>query len=328
MIVIVDRIDEPLIKEKIGNSSASFKRVDLYNRTVYVIWGDNIKINNKNMIVSKNGLALSLREWKNEKTEVMVGDVKIGGNDIVVAAGPCSVESEEQMFEAARIVKKYGGSILRGGIYKPRTSPYSFQGLGDLGMNILLKVRDDFSMPVVTEFLEKESAKKYQNFVDMIQVGSRNAQNFPFLGYLGTLKKPVLLKNGMGNSVTEWLSSSEYVLSNGNGDVVLCYRGVKSSIPETRFNFDLGAIAKVKEMTHLPLCIDPSHPSGNRKFVETIALAGIAAGADMLEIEVHPDPENALSDSEQQLNENEFRNLMENVKRLAEALGRRVWNLR
>ncbi len=326
MILIVEKMDEQIIKEKIEKSSASFKKVDLYNRTVYVVWGDTIELENKNVIVSKNGLALSLKEWKNEKTEVMVENVTIGRKDIVIAAGPCAVESEEQIFETAKIVKKYGGNILRGGIYKPRTSPYSFQGLGEFGIDLLVKVKEDFGIPIVTEFLDRRSASKYHNFVDMVQVGSRNAQNFPFLSYLGSLRKPVLLKNGMGNSVTEWLSASEYILSGGNGNVVLCYRGVKSSIPETRFNFDVGAIAKVKELTHLPLCVDPSHPAGDKKFVENLALAGIAAGADMLEVEIHSDPENALSDSEQQLNENEFKKLMENVKKLAEAMGRRIWN--
>lgn len=327
MIFILESGQIPEFRESLSSSSCSYRKIDLYDRTVYLTWGDEPEIDDKNVIriPSDGKLVLSSRSWKKEDTVVDVSGVPVGGKGIVVAAGPCSVENEDQLSNTSRAVKKAGASILRGGVFKPRTSPYSFQGLGKAGLEMLVNEGKELRMPIVTEILDIESAREFGKKIDMIQVGSRNGQNYPLLSYLGTLGKPVLLKNGMGNTVNEWLNASEYVLSNGNGNVVMCYRGVRSFESGTRFAMDIGAIAGVKNMSHLPVAADPSHPAGKRKYVENLALGAVASGADMLEIEVHPNPEKALSDSEQQLTPDEFSSLMKKVEKLARGLGREIW---
>ncbi|MGC8546586.1 MAG: 3-deoxy-7-phosphoheptulonate synthase [Thermoplasmata archaeon] len=327
MIFILETSQIPEFRESISLSTCSYRKIDLYDREVYFTWGGELEIEDKDIIriPSDGRLVLSSRSWKEEDTVVDVSGVKIGGKDIVVAAGPCSVESEDQLEETAKEVKRAGASMLRGGVFKPRTSPYSFQGLGMKGLEMLIETGQEMGMPIVTEILDIEAARNHGNKIDMIQVGSRNGQNYPLLRYLGTSGKPVLLKNGMGNTVDEWLSSSEYILSNGNGNVVICYRGVRSFESGTRFSMDIGSIANVKMHSHLPVAADPSHPAGKRKYVENLALGALAAGADMLEIEVHANPETALSDKDQQLHPNEFASLMNKVRKLSEALGRGVW---
>ena len=327
MIFILEISQIPEFRESISLSTCSYRKIDLYDREIYFTWGGEPEIENKDIvrIPSDGRLVLSSRSWKEDNTIVDVSGVQIGGKDIVVAAGPCSVESKDQLEQTAKEVKKAGASMLRGGVFKPRTSPYSFQGLGVKGLGMLIKTGQEMQMPIVTEILDIETAKKHGDNIDMIQVGSRNGQNYSLLKYLGTTRKPVLLKNGMGNTVDEWLSSSEYILSNGNGNVVICYRGVRSFESGTRFSMDIGSIANVKVHSHLPVAADPSHPAGKRKYVENLALGAIAAGADMLEIEVHTNPETALSDRDQQLHTNEFTLLMNKIRKLSEALGRGVW---
>ncbi len=267
------------------------------------------------------------RESRKADTVLNVAGIPIGGRDIVVAAGPCAVESEGQLLETARAVRRAGAAVLRGGAYTPRSSPYSFQVLEEKGMEILKTVKEKTGMPVVTEIMSIEDAKRYAGMVDIMQVGARNAQNFSLLKCLGALGAPVFLKNGIGNTTEEWLMASEYILSGGNRNVILCYRGIRTIETGTRFAMDVGAIASVKRRSHLPVAADPSHAAGNRNYVAALAFAAVAAGADMLEIEVHPDPENALSDREQQLDFGEFGELMHGLDAVAKALGRRIYRL-
>ncbi len=264
------------------------------------------------------------RERKSSGTVVDVSGVKVGGREIVIAAGPCSVESEEQLMDTAKGVIGAGAGIIRGGAFKPRTSPYSFQGLGKEGLGILKEAGRRFDVPIVTELMDTGLVELYSRDVDLIQVGARNSQNFDMLKRLGKQKRPVLLKNGTGTSVQEWLMSSEYVLSEGNSSVILCYRGAKSIEGATRFSMDMGAIAMARKLSHMLICVDPSHAAGRREFVAPMALAAIAAGADMLEIEVHNDPDKALSDREQQLSIGEFEELMNRARDVAKAVGRSI----
>ena len=263
-------------------------------------------------------------DYKSTKSIIDVSGVNIGGNDIVIAAGPCSVESEEQLLTAADGVKRAGASILRGGAFKPRSSPYSFQGLGEGGIKLLAKARELTGMPIVSEIMNESDIGMFDSDVDLLQVGARNSQNFSLLKELGGSRRPVLLKNGIGTTTDEWLMSAEYLLMNGNSNVVLCYRGVRGIDNATRFCMDIGAIAVAKERTHLPVAVDPSHAAGKRKLVPQFALAAVAAGADMLEIEVHPNPEKALSDTEQQLTIEEFADLMDRIKAVAKSIGRGI----
>ena len=265
------------------------------------------------------------RELQPEDSIIRVAGVPIGGKDIIIAAGPCSVEGEEQIMETADAVKNVGASILRGGAFKPRTSPYSFQGLGEEGLLMLKRAGEKFGMPIVSELMDASAIKLFSENVDLIQIGARNAQNFSILTEVGKLSTPVLLKNGLATTIDEWLMSSEYILKEGNRNVILCYRGVRGFEQATRFSMDLAAIKIIKEKSHLPIAIDPSHAAGRRALVEPVALAAIAAGADMLEIEVHPDPNNAKSDKEQQLTFSEFENLMEKANKVAHAIGRRIY---
>lgn len=326
LYVLKDGIDYSTFKEKLKSSSASYKILDLYGKKVVIAWPDELADFNDNSIEvkvkSKRPYILSSNEWKKEPTEVRVGDVIIGGKKVIVAAGPCAVESEEQVETVAKAVKRAGASLLRGGAYKPRTSPYSFQGLGEEGIKILRKVGDEVGLPIVTEIMDTRDSEVFRKYVDMVQIGARNAQNFNLLKEAGKIGKPVLLKRGLGNTVEEWLQAAEYVLLEGNGNIVLCERGIRTFEKATRFTIDIGGMVAAKIMTHLPICADPSHPAGRRELVHSLALAAVAAGADMLLIEVHPNPEKALSDAEQQLTPESFGVLMDRIKALASALGR------
>ncbi|MBA2277288.1 MAG: 3-deoxy-7-phosphoheptulonate synthase [Chloroflexia bacterium] len=230
---------------------------------------------------------------------VMVGDVPIGNGTPVIMAGPCSIESRESLIETAHAVKAAGASILRGGAFKPRTSPYSFQGLGEDGLKHLAAARAAIGLPVVTEVMEPDQVELVASYADMLQVGSRNMANFPLLKKLGRAAKPVLLKRGFSATVEEWLMSAEYILASGNPNVVLCERGIRGFDAMFRFNLDLNVVPAVKELSHLPIIVDPSHGTGKRSLVGRMALAGLAAGADGLMIEVHPDPDRAMCDGAQ-----------------------------
>jgi 3-deoxy-7-phosphoheptulonate synthase len=328
LYVLRKNADYSTLKEKLEASSATYKFIDLYGKKLVLGWPDSCLVGLQDHsieLIVKPRLphVLSGKDWKQEPTVVNVSGIEIGGKRIVVAAGPCSVESEDQVEFVAKAVKSAGAKLLRGGTYKPRTSPYSFQGLGPEGVKILKKVGDSVGLPIVTEILDIRSLDMFEN-VDMIQVGARNSQNFPLLRELGKFGKPVLLKRGMSITVDEWMASADYILYEGNGNVVLCERGVRTFEKVTRFTLDIGGIAAVKLLSHLPVCADPSHSAGKRELVQSLALAAVAAGADMLLIEVHPNPEKALSDPEQQLTPNSFALLMERIKALANVLDRKV----
>jgi 3-deoxy-7-phosphoheptulonate synthase len=264
------------------------------------------------------------REWKQENTIVRLpGGVTVGGDEVVVMAGPCSVESEEQILAAAHLVREAGAAVLRGGAFKPRTSPYSFQGLGLKGLKLLAKARDETGLLVVTEAMDPEGVEAVERYADIIQIGARNMQNFSLLKRAGRAKKPILLKRGIAATVTELLLSAEYLLAEGNHEVILCERGVRGFDSTSARNvFDLTAIAVVHELSHLPIIADPSHATGRR--VIPMARAAVAAGADGVMVEVHPHPDRALSDGAQSLYPEQFAELMRETRSIAEAIRRRV----
>ena len=265
------------------------------------------------------------REWKPDSTVVQLGGgVTIGGTDVAVIAGPCSVETERQILEAARQVKEAGAVILRGGAWKPRTSPYAFQGLGRPGLKLLAKAREETGLLICTEAMDPESLGYVAEVADIIQIGARNMQNFSLLKVAGRAKKPVLLKRGIAATIEELLLSAEYVLSEGNRDVILCERGIRGFDPSTRNVFDLTAIPVVHKLSHLPIIADPSHGTGLRDKVIPMARAAVAAGADGIMVEVHPSPDKALSDGAQSLFPDQFAQLMREVKVIAEVIGRRI----
>ena len=265
---------------------------------------------------------LASLEVKSEPTRVTVGNAVIGGKKVVVMAGPCSVESREQVLEVATKVKAAGASVLRGGAFKPRTSPYAFQGLEEEGLKYLDEARRETGLPVITEVMEPEKVAVVARHSDILQIGARNVQNFSLLRKVGEAGKPVLLKRGMSTSIQEWLLSAEYILAGGNPNVILCERGIRTFETSTRFTLDLNAVPVVKRLTHLPVIVDPSHGTGHWEYVEAMACAGIAAGADGLLIEVHPRPEEALSDGPQSLKPDRFAKVMERVRRVAAAMDR------
>ena len=248
------------------------------------------------------------------------GSVVIGAGELTVMAGTCSVENREITLEVARAVKAHGGQMLRGGAFKPRTSPYSFQGLGEEGLQILAEAREETGLPVVTEVMEPDQAELVAEYADMLQIGSRNMANFPLLRRVATTGKPILLKRGFSATVNEWLMSAEYVLAGGNDQVVLCERGIRAFDTSTRFTLDLNAVPLVKQLTHLPVVVDPSHGVGIRELVPQMALAGIAAGADGLMVEIHPDPDSALSDGDQTITLDAYGRMMEAVMSVREAI--------
>jgi len=267
---------------------------------------------------------LASRDFQVDPTVVKVRDVPIGGDRLTIIAGPCSVESREHLLETGQAVRKLGTSMLRGGVFKPRTSPYEFQGLGEEGLPLLAEVREATGLPVVTEVLEPEKVDVAAKYTDMLQIGTRNMQNFPLLKAVGRSKMPVLLKRGMAATIEEWLQAAEYILLEGNPNVVLCERGVRTFEKATRNTLDLSAVPIVKRQTHLPILVDPSHATGRRELVGPMAKAAVAAGADGILIEVHPKPELALSDSNQQLSLEEFARLIEELRPLAEVVGRGI----
>ena len=264
------------------------------------------------------------REFQSGSTEVAVGDVAIGGERLVVMAGPCAVESLEQMSQTAIAVRDAGASVIRGGAFKPRTSPYSFQGLEQEGLRILKQIRGDTGLPVVSEVTQPELVSEMVEAVDILQVGARNMQNYALLQAVGRSQKPVLLKRGMMSTIEELLMAAEYILSQGNGRVILCERGIRTFETYTRNTLDINAVPVLKNLTHLPVVVDPSHGTGRWDLVEPMSLAAVAAGADGLLIEVHVDPSNALSDGDQSLTPERFKMLMDALRPVAVAVGRSV----
>ena len=265
---------------------------------------------------------LASREVKRQPTQVMVKDVAVGGREIVVMAGPCSVESRFQVMDVATRVKAAGARVLRGGAFKPRTSPYAFQGLETEGLKLLDEARRETGLPVITEVMEPDKVELVAEHSDILQIGARNVQNFSLLRRVAETRMPVLLKRGMSTSIQEWLLSAEYVLAGGNPNVILCERGIRTFETATRFTLDLNAVPVLKKLTHLPVVVDPSHGTGHWEYVESMALAGVAAGADGLLIEVHPKPEEALSDGPQSLKPDKFAALMARVRKVAQAVDR------
>ena len=267
---------------------------------------------------------LASKTFKSEPTVVTVGDVRIGGDEVIVMAGPCSAETEKQVHATAAAVRRAGAKIFRGGAFKPRSSPYSFQGLGEEGLRMLRDASNAEGMALVSEVMDISQMALIEKYCDMFQVGARNMQNFTLLRELGHTRKPVLLKRGMSATIEEWLMSAEYVLSGGNTDVILCERGIRTFETATRNTFDISAIPVVKKMSHLPVIADPSHGAGRRDMVAPMARAAVAAGADGLLIEVHCEPERALSDGAQSMFPAQFDRLMAELRIIAPAIGRSI----
>ena len=267
---------------------------------------------------------LASRTFKPEPTVVSIGDVRVGGDEVLVIAGPCSAESEEQVEAAAAVLAKAGAKMLRGGAFKPRSSPYSFQGLGEEGLKLLRAAADRHSLKLVSEVMDISQIELVARYADMLQVGARNMQNFTLLRELGRSRTPVLLKRGISATIEEWLLSAEYLLSGGNTDVVLCERGIRTFETHTRNTLDISAVPVIHKLSHLPIIVDPSHGIGLRDKVAPMARAAVAAGADGLIIEVHPDPDRALSDGAQSLFPTQFENLMAELRIIAPAIGRSI----
>jgi 3-deoxy-7-phosphoheptulonate synthase len=303
-------------------------------RKVVAVIGHTAGLDPEDLFGSMPGVAEALRvsqpfklvsrEVKEEDTVLDVGGVPLGGKAIAVMAGPCSVESREQILEAAVAVKKAGATFLRGGAFKPRTSPYEFQGLREEGLKLLAEAREKTGLKVVTEVKDTETLAMVAEYADVLQVGARNMQNYSLLEKLGTVEKPVLLKRGLSATIKEWLMAAEYIVAKGNPRVALCERGIRTFETMTRNTLDINAVPVLKALTHLPVVVDPSHGIGLRPHVPAIARAGVAAGADALIIEVHPHPEKALSDGHQSLTPAEFEELMRQVRVIAGAVGRSV----
>ena len=267
---------------------------------------------------------LASRTFKKENTVVQVGDVRIGGDEVVVMAGPCSAESEEQVEAAAAAVKRAGAKVLRGGAFKPRSSPYSFQGLGEEGLRLLRAAADRHNLKLISEVMDLSQIEMLLKYVDILQVGARNMQNFTLLRELGRTRTPVMLKRGISATIEEWLLSAEYILAGGNMNVMLCERGIRTFESYTRNTLDVSAIPVIHKLSHLPIVADPSHGSGRRDMVAPMARAAVAAGADGLIIEVHTDPDHALSDGAQSLFPNQFDRLMAELRIIAPAIGRAI----
>ncbi len=311
--------------ERIGIKKADIaESFALYGKKVSITKDGRLIDHSCGIVFEAKKPVLATKSWKNEDTIIDVGDLKIGGNMVAVIAGPCSIESEAQLLEVAMSVKRSGATILRGGAFKPRTSPYQFQGHGEKALRLLKKIGSDLGMPVVSEIVSTKDVELFAEVgVDIIQIGMRNAQNFELLKAVAKSSMPILLKRGAGNTVDEWIGAAEYILANGNGNVMLCERGIRTHENSTRYTLDLGGMACASLLaTHLPVGADPSHSAGRRELVAAHALASVAAGADFVMVEVHNEPEKALSDSGQQLNLGQFADMMVNLKRVAQAIDR------
>jgi len=278
----------------------------------------------ENLVPIMKPFKLASRELKQSPTIVEVGDIKIGGENIVVMAGPCAIEDEESYMDTAFKVKEAGATILRGGAFKPRTSPYSFQGLEEKGLKILAKAREATGLKIVTEVLDTRDVELVSSYADILQIGARSMQNYRLLQEAGMSGKPILLKRGISATIEEWLMSAEYILSEGNPNVILCERGIRTFETATRNTIDMSAIPVIKELSHLPIIVDPSHATGSWKYVPALSKGAVATGADGLIIEVHSNPACALCDGNQSLKPDKFKQLMEELKIIAFAVGRKI----
>ncbi len=301
------------------------------NRTIVGVVGDKSKLNVQAIEAMEEvekivhiaaPYKLANKDFHPEPTIIQVGDLTIGGDELVVMAGPCSVENRENLLEIAHIVKKAGAHILRGGAFKPRTSPYSFQGMGEEGLKILAEAREQTGLKIVSEVMDSDNLAMVTEYVDILQLGARNMQNFHLLKEIGKTDKPVLLKRGLSATIEEWLMSAEYIMSQGNHQVILCERGIRTFETYTRNTLDLSAIPVVKHLSHLPVIVDPSHGVGKWRFVSTMAKAGVVAGADGIIVEVHQQPDKAMSDGYQSLNPDNYKALMEDLRQLAPIVGK------
>ncbi len=303
------------------------------NYNVFGLVGDTSKVDEKNIMANPivanvqrvdEPYKLVNRKFHPEDTVVDVNGIKIGGKKLTMIAGPCSVEGKDQILRIAKEVKKCGADMLRGGAYKPRTSPYAFQGLGTQGILDLCQARKETGLPIVSELMATEHLQEFVENVDIIQIGARNMQNFDLLKAVGKTKKPILLKRGLANTINEWIMAAEYIMSEGNPNVIFCERGIRTFETMTRNTLDLAVIPIIKSKTHLPIIIDPSHAAGNWKLIESLSLASIAAGADGLIIEVHDNPECAWSDGDQSLKPEKYASLIQKGKKIAQVIGREL----
>ena len=303
------------------------------NYNVFGLVGDTSKLDEKNLLANpiitdiqrvSQPYKLANRMFHPEDTIVNVNGIEIGGKKIVMIAGPCSVEGQDQISRIAKEVKEAGADMLRGSAYKPRTSPYAFQGMGTAGILAMVNARHETGLPIVSELMAIEHLEEFVENVDIIQIGARNMQNFDLLKAVGKTKKPVLLKRGLANTIEEWIMAAEYIMSEGNPNVIFCERGIRTFEKYTRNTLDLAVIPIIKERTHLPIIIDPSHAAGDYKLIEALSLASIAAGADGLIIEVHDDPCNAWSDGSQSLKPKRYAQLVEKGKQIAKVIGREI----
>ncbi len=320
------------VKQKIERAGLSYHLSKGESRTIVGVIGDKKRIGELEMN-SLDGVEKTVhitekyklvsREFKPENTIIDVRGVPVGGKKLAIMAGPCAVESMEQLQEAASIVKEAGACFLRGGAFKPRTSPYDFQGLAEDGLKMLYEVGRAFDLRIITEIVDVNDVDLIAKYADILQIGARNMQNFRLLQAVGRSDKPVLLKRGLSATITEWLNAAEYIVSAGNEQVMLCERGIRTYETFTRNTLDLSAVAAVKELSHLPIIVDPSHGTGRWQMVRPMARAAVAAGADGLIVEVHPHPEMALSDGDQSLTPKNFRALMDDVKKIAAVMGRK-----
>jgi 3-deoxy-7-phosphoheptulonate synthase len=322
------------LEQKIRDAGLVVHRSDGVEHTILGVVGDRNRLDVevvsmmpgvRDVVMVSTPYKLASREFHPEDTIVRVGEsVLVGGMEVEVMAGPCAVESEEQIEASAGAAAAAGARILRGGAFKPRSSPYSYQGLGLEGLKLLRQAADKHKLAAVTEVMTIDQIKVVSEYADLLQVGARNMQNYPLLTALGHSGKPVLLKRGMSATIQEWLMSAEYILTEGNADVVLCERGIRTFETATRNTLDLSAVPVVKHLSHLPVVVDPSHGVGNRRFVSSMARAAVAAGADGIMVEIHPDPDKALSDGPQSLNFEEFGLLMNRCRIIATTIGRRL----
>lgn len=337
IITLKKETPQPEIDRLIHSLESQGVQVNMISGTHYNVFGlvgDTARVDEKRLLANDwvdevtriaAPYKLANRMFHPQDSVIDVSGVKVGGNEkIAVIAGPCSVEGQDSVCEIARAVKEAGASMLRGGAYKPRTSPYAFQGMGSAGIDAMVQAREQTGLPIVSELMSTDKLDEFVQKVDLIQVGARNMQNFDLLKALGKTDKPVLLKRGMANTIEEWIMAAEYILAGGNQQVILCERGIRTFEKYTRNTLDLSVVPIIKERTHLPIIIDPSHATGDWRLVESMSLAAIAAGADGLIIEVHPCPECAWSDGAQSLKPQKFRKLMDKARQIAQVLGREM----
>jgi 3-deoxy-7-phosphoheptulonate synthase len=300
--------------------------------TIIGVVGDKAKLMDQNLAIYDEvdkivyvteSYKLANKKFHPEPTVVNVGNVTIGGDTMVIMSGPCAVESRQQLLATAHAIKKAGAHILRGGAYKPRTSPYAFQGLEEEGLSYMKEAREETGLPVVCEVTSLDAIESAVKYVDMLQIGARNMQNFYLLKEVGKTKLPVLLKRGLSATIDEWLNAAEYIIAEGNPNVVLCERGIRTFETATRNTLDISAVPAIKAKSHLPIIVDPSHATGVRDFVKSLSMASVAAGADGLMIETHPDPSTALSDGPQSLSFDQFEKLTEELRPLVALLGKK-----